>query len=222
MINTDQSLAAQELTIIQQSPIYYIRHDITNSEVLRNSHKKYFEYVTANAIDGIWLEFGVYTGFTIKILTELTNSHVYGFDSFKGLPEDWNKSDDDIMKQGYFALNENDIRLYITRQFANIDNVSFVSGWFDQTLPQFVEEHQEPYAVIHIDCDLYASTKTILDILRPKLIPGTIILFDELHGYANYHQHEIKALLEANLNYSYLAHTNVKQAAIVIESSHTQ
>ena len=40
---------------------------------------------------GLWAEFGVYSGETLKILTNINlKGTVYGFDSFEGLPEDWN------------------------------------------------------------------------------------------------------------------------------------
>jgi hypothetical protein len=37
----------------------------------------------------LWLEFGVYSGTTINYISKYTTEHVYGFDSFEGLPEAW-------------------------------------------------------------------------------------------------------------------------------------
>lgn len=40
-------------------------------------------------IEGLIMEFGVYSGRTINHMANLTNKTIYGFDSFEGLPEDW-------------------------------------------------------------------------------------------------------------------------------------
>ena len=40
-------------------------------------------------LDGAFLEFGVWSGKTINVISETTEETVHGFDSFEGLPEDW-------------------------------------------------------------------------------------------------------------------------------------
>ena len=47
---------------------------------------------------------------------------------------------------------------------------------------------------VNIDCDLYSSTVTVLENIEVE--PGTIIVFDEYHGYPNYKEHERKAYYE--------------------------
>jgi hypothetical protein len=62
-------------------------------------------------------------------------------------------------------------------------NVTLIKGWFDQTLPPFLEKHPAPVSFLHVDCDLYSSTKTIFDSLRTRFRPGTVIVFDEYFNY---------------------------------------
>lgn len=50
--------------------------------------------------------------------------------------------------------------------------------------------------MLHIDCDLYSSTKTIFKYLGEKLTEGSIIVFDELIGYPGFEEHELKAFYE--------------------------
>jgi hypothetical protein len=76
------------------------------------------------------------------------------------------------------------------------DNVVLIKGWFDHTLPHFVQILQENIAFMHVDCDLYSSTKTVFDALGARLQPGTIIVFDELVSYTSWEQGEWKALYE--------------------------
>lgn len=59
----------------------------------------------------------------------------------------------------------------------------------------FQEEHEQ-YTRLILDCDLYSSTKTVLNHLREKIIPGTIIVFDDYFFYPGWQQHEYLAFKE--------------------------
>lgn len=58
------------------------RNDIDTAEHLRYA----IRHVT---LQGLWLEFGVSNGASLKVIAEQTSARIYGFDSFEGLPEDW-------------------------------------------------------------------------------------------------------------------------------------
>lgn len=159
---------------------------------------------------GLVLEFGVFQGNSINYLADkLPHVAIFGFDSFQGLPEDWRPG----FAKGHFAL----ARLPSVRA-----NVNLVRGWFDECLPAFLDQHEQRCALVHIDCDLYSSTHYVLEQLRPRLQPGTVIVFDEYCGYDEWQDGEFKAWQEFvaryQLNYRYLsvnlAHT---QVAVVIE-----
>lgn len=137
------------------------------------------------------LEFGVFKGTSItRIAKSMPTKTVYGFDSFEGLPEDWKRNDGSFLK-GTFSLSS---RLPVVPK-----NVTLIKGMFHDTLPIFLEEHKgEKVCFVHIDCDLYSSTKCILDILseRDVLDDRVIVVFDELVNYSTYKEHELKALYE--------------------------
>jgi len=135
-------------------------------------------------VDGLWLEFGVFSGTTINAMSQFAPGLVYGFDSFEGLPEDWREG----KPKGRYSR---DGELPQVRE-----NVRLVKGWFDETLPAFLSEHPGPVSLIHVDCDLYSSTRTVLNLLRDRMVPGTILVFDELFNYPGYERHEIKAFYE--------------------------
>lgn len=125
-------------------------------------------------IEGNVLEFGVFEGRSLKKITSLvTNKKIFGFDSFIGLPEDWiiNKETNDVYKKGHFDLGS---------KIPEIKNVKFYKGFFDETIPQYIENYKEPVSFLHIDVDLYSSAKSILFSLNSFIKPGTIIRFDEL------------------------------------------
>lgn len=149
------------------------------------------------------LEFGVFTGKTINMISKNCNN-VYGFDSFEGLPEDW----DGVCKKERFEVSN----------LPNVNhNVTLIKGWFDKTLETFLSSNPNiDIDLIHIDCDLYSSTKQVFDILLKynKLKKGVVIVFDELINYNKFYEGEIKALYEIvknnNIKFEYLhTHGNV-------------
>jgi predicted O-methyltransferase YrrM len=146
---------------------------------------------------GLILEFGVYTGRTINHIATKANQPVYGFDSFEGLPERWR----DGFKKGYFGVGA----LPAVRP-----NVKLIKGWFDQTLPPFVQAHPEPVVFLHVDCDLYSSTKVIFETLHAQLRPGCVIVFDEYFNYPGWEEGEYKAfqefLAKSGLAYQYIGY----------------
>ncbi|HEV8518518.1 MAG TPA: class I SAM-dependent methyltransferase [Burkholderiales bacterium] len=136
-------------------------------------------------IDGLVLEFGVYRGKSLRAIAKRAVQQVHGFDSFEGLPEDWTY----FQKRGRFSLQG---------EVPHFDepNIQIHQGWFDQSLTRFLAEHAGPARFIHIDCDLYSSTTAVLQLLSPRIVTGTIILFDEYLNYPAWPQHEYKAFQE--------------------------
>ncbi|HEX7302894.1 class I SAM-dependent methyltransferase [Lentzea sp.] len=133
--------------------------------------------------DGMVLEFGVYTGTTLKIIANAADGReVYGFDSFTGLPEDWRTG----FEAGAFGLE----------QLPDVPGAELIAGWFDDTLPGFAAEHPGPVAFLHVDCDLYSSTKTVLEHVGSRLRTGSVVLFDEYFNYQGWRDHEHKAWTE--------------------------
>lgn len=55
-------------------------------------------------------------------------------------------------------------------------------GWFQETIPQ-VSSKIGPIAVLRLDGDYYASTKTCLDHLAHQVVPGGFIIFDDYGAY---------------------------------------
>ena len=128
-------------------------------------------------------EFGVFKGSTLNHIAALTSKTVFGFDSFEGLPEKWNQS----LNKGHFAVKK------LPRER---ENVTLIKGWFDQTLPSFLEQNKGMIGFLHVDCDLYSSTKIVFDLLQPRLTAGTVIVFDEYFNHPGWEQGEHKAFNE--------------------------
>jgi hypothetical protein len=159
-------------------------------------------------LDGLLLEFGVFQGETIRHIAGYTKKCVHGFDSFEGLPEPGGVS----QRAGNFDL--------AGRLPEVPENVTLHKGWFPDTLPAFFGENDQMVAFAHIDCDIYSSTKTVLDHIAARLAVGTVIVFDEYFNFPDWQNHEHKAFTELvatrDIAYSYIGRTDSRQLAIRI------
>lgn len=133
------------------------------------------------------LEFGVYSGASINVIADHigADTRVYGFDSFEGLPEDWRGT----MTKGRFAVGS----LPAVRS-----NVELIKGWFSDTLAPFRETVLAGRTIdfIHMDCDLYSSTRTVFEEIGSLLAEDAVIVFDEFFNYPGWEHHERRAFEE--------------------------
>jgi len=150
-------------------------------------------------IEGLFCEFGVYKGKSVNYIASLIEQDIHAFDSFEGLPERWM----DSHQKGHFSISD-------LPEFE--DNVVVHKGWFDDTLPLFIEGIEEDVAFLHVDCDLYSSTNTVLSLLAKRIVPGTVIMFDEYFNYPFWEHHEYRAFQEFvksnDLLYEYLCYSS--------------
>lgn len=156
---------------------------------------------------GLALEFGVASGTTLTIIAEALAEHlrVVGFDTFDGLPEVWRTG----FPVGGFAQEA----------IPDVPGAELVAGLFDDTLPGFLADNDEPIAFLHLDADLYSSTKTVLDLAGDRLAPEAILVFDEFFNYPGWQDHEYRAWSEfverTGRTFDYLAYTENNEQVVV-------
>jgi len=133
-----------------------------------------------------YLEFGVFEGSSLLSWINLNlneHSEFIGFDSFVGLPEDW-ATTGGVIKRGTFST---DGKLKIIEDI----RVNFVKGWFQDTLPLFLEQFSsDKQIIIHCDADIYPSTMYVLCKMDNNIKPGTIVVFDDFSSML----HDFRAL----------------------------
>ena len=159
---------------------------------------------------GDYLEFGVYKGECARAIVKRTpnRSKLHLFDSFEGLPETWIPG---RFEKGSLAVAEEDIPVFKSKK------VVMHKGWFEDTVPGY-SKSKAIIGFIHIDCDLYSSTKTVLDALESRIGKGTVILFDEFMGYNGWQNHEYKAFQEfierTGKQFEYIHKSNYSQMCV--------
>jgi hypothetical protein len=184
-----------------------------NEAVLFDARADYWRFVTAAVPKiGLIMECGVFQGLSINFIADRLKAAgdtrgIDGFDSFEGLEENWSGEN---LPSGHFDMKGKppDVR----------PGVVLHKGWVQDTVQPYLDAHpEEPIALLHIDTDTYAPARYLLDAVKPRLVCGSIIAFDELVGYPNWQQHEYKALAETleRESYQFMAFTS-RQAAIYI------
>jgi hypothetical protein len=138
---------------------------------------------------GDYLEFGVYNGSTLAIVHDLlaarglTNSRLFGFDSFEGLPEEANVDDNNIWMPGQYRCPEDFARDFLTNRGVDWQRVALIKGWFSETCnPSTKTHHQMTKAgIIMVDSDLYSSAVEALNFCEPLIGQHALIIFDEYY-----------------------------------------
>ena len=120
-----------------------------------------------------YLEFGTHEGRSIKWWLEINkhpDSRFFGFDTFSGLPQNW-----ESFSKGYFDVKGNTPQVGDSR-------CAFVKGLFQETLLDHLKvETPSGRKVFHLDADLYGSTIYVLCTIAPILKSGDYLIFDEMH-----------------------------------------
>jgi predicted O-methyltransferase YrrM len=199
-------LAAGEREAVESSA-RFVRESMTGARTFPTPGETLSHALSLAPAGGMALEFGVYSGTTLRqIAAARSGTGVFGFDSFEGLPEDWRAG----FRAGTFAVEELPV----------VDGAELVVGWFSDTLPAFLDDHLGPVDLLHLDADLYSSTATVLELVGPRLRPGSVVVFDEYLNHPGWQDGEHRAWREHvaahDLEFVYEAFTHDNEQVVVV------
>ena len=173
-------------SVVDQYPLYAgvgtLARNVVITELLRSTL----------SVPGHIAEFGCWRGSTTMLLLKLLRiwdpqgpKVLHAFDSFEGLtefaPQDGDATDFAGKYKGSLEELRDLIELY---EFE--DDITIHQGIIEETLPKAVEADASlSFSFVYCDTDLYESTKLIVDLLHPRLMPGGVFVFDEWN-YENY------------------------------------
>jgi hypothetical protein len=164
-----------------------------------------FKALDYNGIDGDYVEFGSHGGMTFSLAFEQIRRrkiqrHMWAFDSFAGLPAGSSPADDHPKwKKGHLVTDVDAFHRICRSRGIPPDAYTTVVGFYEETLTAMADDAPPTnIALAYVDCDMYTSTKTVLEFLAPRLKHGMILAFDDYFCWsADQISGERKALLEA-------------------------
>ena len=112
----------------KKEAVEYILNNMRSATVLRDRYHLLQYALSKSPKKGLVLEFGVEKGLSIRCLGKNTEREIHGFDSFEGLPSDWNGTTETrggFTTKGKLPKTPKNVQLHV--------------GWFDETLPKFLE-----------------------------------------------------------------------------------
>jgi hypothetical protein len=148
---------------------------------------KAFESLSNSGSHGDYLEFGVYRGASFIMASQLAGKYqqesmrFFAFDSFQGLPD----SEGETFQKGEYQCSREMFTKIIKQGGMDIDKVTIVEGFYEDCLTDSVKsEYNLDWAsIIHMDCDIYSSTKKALQFIEDLVGPGSVIIFDDWHAF---------------------------------------
>ena len=189
----------------------YKNNPIPDDEVLSNlglflnskslARILFVQHIYTKIIDvpGVIVEFGTRWGQNMSLFAALRGIYdtfhrhrkIIGFDTFEGFPSIHEKDGTSaLMKQGKLAVPANYadyLRKIIDCQerdnpLSHIKKYEVIKGDAVVQFEKYLEKHPETIvALAYFDFDIYEPTKKCLELIRPYLVKGSIIGFDELN-----------------------------------------
>jgi hypothetical protein len=150
-------------------------------------------------IPGSIFEFGVWWGQSLAVFENLRAVHepynhtrrIFGFDTFTGYPAiSCGDRRSEIISEGVYGVTENyegylsELLDYHEKEnvMAHIKKHVLIKGDASVTCPEFMKNHPETLvALAYFDMALYEPTKVCLEAIKPRLVKGSLVVFDELN-----------------------------------------
>ena len=157
-----------------------------------------------------WCEFGVGEGESLDwfLLNKPAGNAMFGFDTFEGIPEPWLGHPAGHWKSEPYQSNRADLEIV---------RAPFEASLSDAALRTRLARG---IGLMHVDCDLYSSTRTVLEGTREFLRPDTVVIFDEFYGYGGWQQCEAGAFREfveaEKVSFEYVARSDFQVAIRVL------
>jgi hypothetical protein len=140
-------------------------------------------------IPAVYFEFGCHSGRTFSsavragTFLNLRDAQYYAFDSFEGLPPT-DAHEDGYFQTGTFATSRSAFLQIVERNTGlRLDSDHVVQGFYSASLTKSLQARMPKVGVVHIDVDLYSSTVEVLKFIKPLMVVGTVLVFDDWYTF---------------------------------------
>jgi O-methyltransferase len=155
-----------------------------------------FTALKFNGITGDYVEFGCCGANTFCMAYKIATSsrlhgsfgpiHFWAFDSFQGFPARSGEADEHpLWNQGDMSFPLDQFHEICRFRGVPRDAYTVVPGYYNESLTRSGEPRPEKIGLAYIDCDMYSSTKDVLQFLMPRLQHGMILAFDDYFCYSS-------------------------------------
>ena len=170
-----------------------------NSKTLARINFMQHIYKLSVDVPGVVFDLGTRWGQNMAIFSscrgmcEPFNRHkkIIGFDTFSGFPsvvaQDGNS---DLMKKGNVSVTDN-YEKYLDKlislhendnPLAHIKKYEIIKGDAVETMKKYLQDNpQTIISLAYFDFDIYEPTKKCLEMIKPHLVKGSVVGFDELN-----------------------------------------
>jgi len=209
-IDDYKSSSIEEIKIRNEFYDIYKDNPLPNDQILENlglflntknlSRILFINHIYQKILDvqGIIIEFGTRWGQNLSLFAALRGIYepyniqrkIVGFDTFEGFPSvSKHDGESDMMKTGSLSVTK-DYEKYLAKvmKYQEKDNpISHVrkfeikKGVAEIELKNYLENNpQTIISLAFFDFDLYEPTKKCLNMIKPHLVKGSLLCFDEL------------------------------------------
>ena len=175
-----------QITLWEAENIFYHQSNISRIGKLLYQYEIYKKIAN---LPGDILEFGVFKGASLirfltyrSILENNFSRKIIGFDTFKKFPKQKKTSDIKLVKDftldaGHPISKENLNKILVRKKFENFE---LIEGNVENTLKKFIKKNDNTkISLLHLDMDVYKSTKFVLNLLEKRMVKNGIILVDD-------------------------------------------
>jgi O-methyltransferase len=181
---------ADKLVKVENAGRYESNRWLYEKEEREEFFYKAMQFLKFNQIQGDYLEFGLAGGCTFMLAHKHNNlhglgMHLYGFDSFKGLPKPEGIDVHPQWSEGDMAFPIDCFRRKLTKYGIGESDYTLVSGFYSDSLTDATRKKLglNKAALVYVDCDLHKSTASVLRFVLHILQNGTVIAFDDWFAF---------------------------------------
>ncbi|MEM1416754.1 MAG: TylF/MycF/NovP-related O-methyltransferase [Myxococcota bacterium] len=165
---------------------FYLTSDLRRMGKLLAHYELYKRVV---GLPGAIVECGVFKGASLvrfatfrELLESPFSREILGFDAFGAFPREGDAEDQEFIEafeqEAGTGISTEELQEVLRHK--GFGNVTLVPGDINETVPDVAASRPElRIALLHVDVDVYVPTKTILEHLYPRLVPGGLLVLDD-------------------------------------------
>ena len=155
-----------------------------------------------NGIDGDYVEFGCFRAETLPLAHRINQTlpmqrHLWAIDSFQGIPAAQGFRDlHPRWSEGRKFTSAAAFQRHCRRHGVPESAMTTVVCPYPELNALASDQRPDNIALVYVNCYLHSQVMHVLELLRPRLKQGMLIIFDNYFAYSRFHQSGDRAAFE--------------------------